>query len=66
VYFVGDLPTDIQSAHNAHVRSIAVTTGHGSEEELQQEQPDYLLSGVENLFSIPEFQQLRILYGNQD
>ncbi|HMF30683.1 MAG TPA: HAD hydrolase-like protein, partial [Candidatus Lokiarchaeia archaeon] len=27
VYFIGDLPTDIQSAHNAKVRSIGVTTG---------------------------------------
>jgi phosphoglycolate phosphatase-like HAD superfamily hydrolase len=59
VYFIGDLPTDVQCAKNAKVRSIAVTTGHGNPDELKVESPDYLIPGVKNLFSIPEFQKLR-------
>lgn len=59
VYFVGDLPTDIQCARNAKVRSIAVTTGHGTREELQAENPDHTIAGVESLFSISEFEKIR-------
>ncbi|HMF34160.1 MAG TPA: HAD hydrolase-like protein, partial [Candidatus Lokiarchaeia archaeon] len=66
VFFVGDLPTDIQSAHNARVRSIAVTTGHGTAEELRQEAPDYLIRGVINLFAIPEFKQLRLQHNKRE
>ncbi len=58
IYFVGDLATDIQCAKNAKVRSVGVTTGHSTSEELIIEQPDYLIPGVKNLFNIPEFQKL--------
>ena len=58
IYFIGDLPTDVQCARNAKVRSIAVTTGYGTPAELMVEHPDYLISGVKNLFNIPEFQKL--------
>ncbi len=60
VYFVGDLPTDIQCAKNAKVRSIGVTTGHSTNGELLAEHPDYLIPGVKNLFNIPEFQKLKL------
>lgn len=59
VYFVGDLPTDVQCAHSAKVRSIAVTTGHGTINALRAQRPDYIIPRLENLFEIPSFQKLR-------
>ena len=31
-YFVGDTPTDMEAAHHAHIDSIAVTYGYGTED----------------------------------
>ena len=47
---VGDNTTDIQAAHNAGVKSIAVTSGHGYPSELAAMNPTLLVESVRDLF----------------
>ena len=46
VALVGDHPNDVEAAKRNRIRSIAVTTGLSSAEELAARQPDYLLAGI--------------------
>lgn len=41
--FVGDTPVDIQTAKNAGIKSLAVTWGHRTYQELALQGPDYLV-----------------------
>lgn len=59
VYFVGDNVSDVLTAQNAGVKSIAVLSGSASKEELQQVSPDYILSTIEDIFSIPDLSHNR-------
>ncbi|MFO8017976.1 MAG: HAD family hydrolase [Promethearchaeia archaeon] len=49
IYFVGDLPSDIQSANHAGIKSVAVLSGHGSREELFKTNPDYSIKSIHGL-----------------
>ncbi|HVO63366.1 MAG TPA: HAD hydrolase-like protein [Terriglobales bacterium] len=49
VIAVGDTPLDIQSAHNAGVKSIGVLTGSHGEQRLRREQPDYIVPSIAQL-----------------
>lgn len=56
-FIIGDTPRDIQSAKNAKVPVIAVSTGNYSREELASHAPDYLLDenwAPSSLFKILE------------
>ncbi|MGV9173409.1 MAG: HAD family hydrolase [Promethearchaeia archaeon] len=48
-YFVGDLPSDIQSANHAGINSIALLSGHGTREELVKVNPDYSIKSIHEL-----------------
>ena len=57
VYFAGDNVSDVLTAKNAGIKSIAVLSGHSTEEELQQASPDYILPTIQEIFSIPDLSQ---------
>ncbi|MBD3350987.1 MAG: HAD hydrolase-like protein [Candidatus Lokiarchaeota archaeon] len=54
VYFCGDNVTDIWAAQNARIKSIAVLSGHGTNDELAFLNADYVLNSINDLFIIPE------------
>lgn len=58
VYFIGDLPTDIICAHNADVNSIALLNGHGTENELKEANPTYILRNISEITEIEPFKKL--------
>ncbi|MCK4901361.1 MAG: HAD hydrolase-like protein [Anaerolineales bacterium] len=52
IYFVGDAVSDILSAREASVKSIAVTWGHQSREKLTAAHPDYLVNSPGELMRL--------------
>lgn len=56
VYFVGDLPTDIETAKNAGIKSIALLSGHGTKEDLEESNPTIILQNIESLL---EFEPIK-------
>ncbi|MCZ2154919.1 MAG: HAD hydrolase-like protein [Bryobacterales bacterium] len=49
VVLVGDAPADIQAAHRNRIRSIAVSTGISTREELEEHRPHLLLASLSDL-----------------
>jgi phosphoglycolate phosphatase len=49
VVMVGDGPQDVECAHNAGVRSVAIDSGFGSRERLVAARPDVLLQSLSEL-----------------
>ena len=60
VYFFGDLPSDIECAQRARVKSIAVLTGHGKLEDLLKANPDFTINNYEELKDLPPFKKFLI------
>ncbi|TFG18229.1 MAG: HAD family hydrolase [Promethearchaeota archaeon] len=58
VYFIGDLPTDIICAHNAGINSIALLNGHGTERELKEVNPTYILRDISDIKELEPFKKL--------
>ncbi|MHA1820851.1 MAG: HAD family hydrolase [Promethearchaeota archaeon] len=54
IYFCGDNPTDVWSAQNAGIHSVAVLSGHSNYDELAYIGADYILNSINDLFTIPE------------
>ena len=52
VFLVGDTSHDIYLAHNAGVKSIAVTTGAHLQTELEDSKPDYLCHTLQDAIQI--------------
>jgi len=52
VYLIGDLPSDIVSANNAKIKSIALLSGHGTKEDLENTKPTYILDDISNLLEL--------------
>ncbi|MFX0059681.1 MAG: HAD family hydrolase [Candidatus Heimdallarchaeota archaeon] len=52
VYFVGDLPADVQSANNAGIKSIALLSGHGKKNDLEKTNPTFLIENIEDILEI--------------
>jgi phosphoglycolate phosphatase len=52
VYFIGDETRDIEAAHKAGVKSVAVTWGYNSESALGQLNPDYVISDPKMLVGL--------------
>lgn len=52
VLFCGDSDVDIQTAHNAHLDSIGVLWGFRTKEELQKQNPTYIVSTPEEIIDI--------------
>jgi HAD superfamily hydrolase (TIGR01549 family) len=57
VYYVGDLPQDIQCAKNAGINSIALLSGHGTKESLEESKPSFLLKDIKDILAIEPFKK---------
>ena len=60
VFYIGDLPPDIECAKNAGVNSIAILTGHGKIEDLEKSNPMIMLQDIKNLLEIERFKKYLI------
>jgi phosphoglycolate phosphatase len=54
VFMIGDAASDIKSAREAGVRSVAVSWGHQSLQRLGRENPDFVVHSPEELFDLFE------------
>ena len=52
IYYMGDLPGDIQTAKNAKINSIAVLSGHGRKNDLEKAKPTIILKDLSNLLDL--------------
>jgi len=52
VFYIGDLPHDIQCAKNAGVNSIASLSGHGTEKSLRNSHPTFLIQDIKEILEI--------------
>lgn len=57
VYYVGDLPADIECAINADIKSIALLSGHGTRISLEKANPTYIIKDVKNIIEIDQFKK---------
>jgi len=57
VYFVGDLPTDIETAKNAGIKSIALLSGHGVKGDLEESNPTIIIKDFKTLLEIEPFKK---------
>ena len=58
VYLIGDLPTDIECAINAGVKSIALLSGHGTKTDLEMANPSIILREIKDILEIDPFKKL--------
>jgi HAD superfamily hydrolase (TIGR01662 family) len=58
VYYIGDLPADVECAKNAGVKSIALLSGHGTEEGLKKSNPTFLLQSIKNVLEMEDIKKL--------
>lgn len=52
VVMIGDRHSDIEAAHYHQIKSIAVTYGFGSKEELERSRPTFLINDTAELHSV--------------
>ncbi|MFX0138133.1 MAG: HAD family hydrolase, partial [Candidatus Hodarchaeota archaeon] len=57
VYFVGDLPTDIDTAKNAGINSIALLSGHGVKGDLEKSKPTFIIQDIKTILEIEPFKK---------
>ncbi|MFW9990082.1 MAG: HAD family hydrolase, partial [Candidatus Odinarchaeota archaeon] len=57
VYYVGDLPADIECAKNAQIKSIALLSGHGTNKGLENSDPTLLLQDIKKILEIKDFKK---------
>ncbi|MFX0142150.1 MAG: HAD family hydrolase [Candidatus Hodarchaeota archaeon] len=57
VYYIGDLPADIECAKNAEIKSIALLSGHGTREGLEKSNPTFLLQDIKDVLEIEQFKK---------
>ena len=57
VYFIGDLPADIECAKNAKINSIALLSGHGLEKDLRKVNPTIILKDIKGILEIEPFKK---------
>lgn len=58
VYLIGDLPTDIECAINAGVKSIALLSGHGTKTGLETANPSFILREIKDILELAPFKKL--------
>ena len=58
VYLIGDLPTDIECALNAGVKSIALLSGHGTKTGLETANPTFILREIKDILELDPFKKL--------
>ncbi len=52
-FYCGDTPRDIIQGRRAGVKTIGLTTGLYSKDELAQENPDFIFDNIEDILGIP-------------
>ena len=52
--YAGDMPYDIETAHHAGVRSVAVLSGFGKKDELIAKKPDFIINEISELVGLVE------------
>jgi phosphoglycolate phosphatase-like HAD superfamily hydrolase len=57
VYYIGDLPPDILCAKNAEVNSIALLSGHGTQESLENSNPSFIIQNIKDILEIEPFKK---------
>lgn len=57
VYYIGDLPADIECAKNAEIKSIALLSGHGTREGLEKSNPTLLLPNIKTILEVEQFKK---------
>jgi len=57
VYYVGDLPHDVQCAKNAEINSIALLSGHGTKESLENSKPSIILKDIKDILEFEPFKK---------
>ncbi|MFX1347044.1 MAG: HAD family hydrolase [Promethearchaeota archaeon] len=57
VFYIGDLPADIECAKKADVKSIALLSGHGTREDLEKTNPTFLIENIKNIIEIEYFKK---------
>ena len=57
VFYIGDLPHDIQCAKNAGINSIASLSGHGTEKSLRNSRPTFLIQDVKEILELEPFKK---------
>ena len=57
VYYIGDLPADMECAKNANIKSIALLSGHGKKEGLEKSNPTILLPDIKDILEIEQFKK---------
>jgi HAD superfamily hydrolase (TIGR01549 family) len=57
IYYVGDLPADIECAKNADIKSIALLSGHGTKEDLEKSNPTLLLLDIKDILETEHFKK---------
>ncbi|MFW9825439.1 MAG: HAD family hydrolase [Candidatus Thorarchaeota archaeon] len=57
IYYVGDLPHDIQCAKNAKINSIALLSGHGTIRSLNDAKPTFLVQDIKDIIEIEPFKK---------
>lgn len=60
VFYIGDLPPDIECAKNAGVNSIALLSGHGKKNDLEKSNPTIILQDINYLLEIEPFKKYLI------
>ena len=58
VYLIGDLPTDIECASNAGVKSVALLSGHGTKTGLETANPTIILQDIKDILELDPFKKL--------
>jgi len=57
VFYIGDLPHDIQCAKNAEINSIALLSGHGTKKSLSNSRPSFLIQDIKDILEIEPFKK---------
>ena len=57
IYYVGDLPQDIECAKNAKINSIALLSGHGRKKDLEKSNPTFMLRDIRNVLEIEQIKK---------
>ena len=60
VFFVGDLPSDVYCAKASMINSIALLSGHGTEDQLRSSNPTYIVQDIKELLELEEFKKFKL------
>ncbi len=58
IFYIGDLSSDIICAKAANVNSIALLSGHGTENQLRDSKPDYCIKEIRDILEIEPVKKL--------